>query len=226
MLLEDRGAVEDAEGYYLRGSSSGDRQARLRLAALYTGSGRLHEARELLDGVTARDSRTQWQLGDRLKALGDVAAAREAYERAIATGGERACYDLAELLAGTGDDTLVEALFKRAIAAGDKWAYSGLGLFLRGEGRTTEAFELFESAVNAGIDTVLIPFANLLAESPQTWHEAERMHRQAIEVGDVEGNHNLALLLRRMGRRAEARSLEVHAALAGDPRARAALEDW
>jgi tetratricopeptide (TPR) repeat protein len=124
-------------------------------------------------------------LGDVLNARGDLAGARQAYERVLATGDERSAsvakFRLVELL---GDDPAAEELMQSPDGVLDTAMKVRLGLKRRDEGDTTGAIEMFREAADSNNERFSPMATYALAQSVRQegdLAQARQIYLQLIE---------------------------------------------
>jgi tetratricopeptide (TPR) repeat protein len=216
-VLEDLGRTADAQEKYKAAiNRDGDVEASVNLGLLYIAAGNLSEAEFLLSNAAESDPRLAWQLGDVHSESGNLRAALNAYRAAVSAGESRANRDLGRVLVLLGEVREAERVMRRAVEDEVSGVAVDLAELLQSSGRAEEAEAELRSALDRRDDTALIPLANMLAQRDGQLLEAERLYGQAIEAGDDEAHHNLAILLHRMGRNDEARYQHRIAVSKGD----------
>lgn len=178
-----------------------------------------------------------FNLGIVLERQGRTVPARQAYEQAMYSGGERsvaarAAFNLGDLLAGSGESPAAESAYRRAIELGDKEvaaaAALNLGTILVEREDLTGAAGLFRQAAShpdpeaAGMAQVNLGLAlcdlRRLAEAEEILTEATR----SASAGQAQkAQVNLGRLLVARGDREGARRIWLRASQGPDPAAAA-----
>jgi TPR repeat protein len=97
-----------------------------------------------------------------------------------------------------------EQLLRDAIATGIVDAYNSLGAILTEDGKRDEAEETFKSGIEKGCTWCSLGLADLFADDPETWDDAERFYRNAVAAGVPESHLRLGVLLSKQPGRAVA----------------------
>ena len=143
--------------------------------------------------AAGKEATDAFNLGVLLYQRGDLAGAREAFERAERRGDPDAAFNLGVLLYETGDLESAEAAWRRGSARGHLQAAANLRFLTQQRAASDEAAE---------------------AEATES---AERADRRADQVGEAGGAFNLGVLLYQRGDLAGAREAFERAERRGDP---------
>jgi predicted O-linked N-acetylglucosamine transferase (SPINDLY family) len=190
-------------------------------------TGDLCRAREIavrVISLTPNDPAAHGNLGNVLRAIGDLDGAIASYQAALDLAPEHAdaAYNLGVALAAAGGKTQAEACYRRALATNPahRSAWYNLGLLLRDQRRISEAIAVLERAVLADPESVaaLNNLGSLLLESGQIPAAVLALRRAvALNSDDPQPALNLGQALQQLGDWADAWEV-LRTALARQPR--------
>jgi tetratricopeptide (TPR) repeat protein len=160
-----------------------DPAALVNLGTLMLQSGRVVEAKSILEHAAAIDPKAHWQLADVFEALTDSHSALQQLNLAIDAGESRAYLDRALLTADMLSFEEVSADFERAIVAGARTARSDYAVFLDQSGKPEHALSVALAGITYGDDFCFAPAA-VICESLGRLKEAAEYYRLAIAAGD------------------------------------------
>jgi tetratricopeptide (TPR) repeat protein len=207
-ILMEEGDLDEAEAALNRAIELGADLAYGNLGKLLSDhTDRTQEAEGAFRAGAARGiANARFGLGHHLaKQKGREADAEAAYREAIERGDNGALLNLGNLLKDVpGRRADAEQLVRDAIAAGIVEAFNSLGAILMEGGKRGEAEATFKAGIDKGCTWCSLGLADLLAEVPETWDDAERRYRDAATAGVLESHLRLGVLLSKQPGRAVA----------------------
>ncbi|MGH2443109.1 MAG: tetratricopeptide repeat protein [Chloroflexota bacterium] len=200
--LVGEGRTDEAEAIYHAAFESGLHGVFVAYADLLTAQpSRWIDAEQLYRrGIEAGIVEAHNELGNLLIDMGRQREAEAQYRAGLELGDLLVLRNLGQLLTELGHFAEAENYLRGAISCDDPEAYRDRGDLYAKVGLYHNAERDYQTAIAAGVENVNLDYGNLLCEELQRPREAEAQFLLAIEAGEPQAYHSLALLYAEMGR--------------------------
>lgn len=213
-LSEDDARLGEAEELLRRAAERGDALAYSNLGAMELDRGDPESAAVWLrEGLKIEDmagSTAVLRLADAEERIGDLAAARLLYDRAVAEELTDAYVMRARFLADQDEADAAEADFQAGLALDEEGAHYYYGEFLVARDRADEAVGHLHQAVEDGSDAAH-ELLGLIHQKNRAFRAAEEHFKESIAAGWLSAVYAYAEMLRQEGRGAEVAALAADA---------------